>query len=76
MESSPPDIFTQYFLNKAGLEKNKDYKVIYSNKAEHLNLLLSGKAEYAVSIESDTTTILNKVPKFKIIIDFDKEWQK
>lgn len=76
IKSSPTDIFTHYFLNQAGLKEKEDYNTIYSSKAEHANLIVSGKADYAVTIEPDTTTILMKNPKFKIIISFEEEWQK
>lgn len=76
IKSSPPDIFTHYFLSKAGLKEKEDYNVVYSNKAEHTNFIVSGKANYAVTIEPDTTTILTKNQKFKVVISFEKEWQK
>ena len=76
IKSSPPDVFTHYFLSKAGLKEKEDYNVVYSNKAEHTNFIVSGKADYAVTIEPDTTTILTKNQKFKVAISFEKEWQK
>ncbi|AVQ21630.1 ABC transporter substrate-binding protein [Fusobacterium necrophorum subsp. funduliforme] len=76
IKSSPTDVFTHYFLNKAGLKEKIDYDVVYSNKAEYRNLIVSGKANYAVTIEPDTTAILTKNPNFKVAISFEKEWQK
>lgn len=76
LKTSPPDVYTHYFLEKEGLKEKRDYNVVYSNKAEHVNLVISGKADNAVIIEPDTTAVLTKNPNFKIIINFEEEWQK
>nr|WP_314656200.1 ABC transporter substrate-binding protein [uncultured Fusobacterium sp.] len=76
LKSSPPDVYTHYFLDKEGLKEKKDYNVIYANKAEILNLVISGKADNAVTIEPDTTAVLSKNKDFKIIANFEEEWQK
>lgn len=75
-KSSPPDIFAHYFLSKAGLEEKRDYQVVYSSKAEHFSLVASGKVENAITIQPDTTFILEKNPKFRVVKDFEKEWQR
>jgi len=76
LKSSPPDVYTHYFLDKEGLKEKTDYNVIYANKAEILNLVISGKADNAVTIEPDTTAVLSKNKNFKIIANFEEEWQK
>lgn len=76
LKSSPPDVYAHYFLDKAGLKEKQDYDVVYSNKAEHLNLVLSGKAQNAVTIEPDTTAVIAKNPNLKVIVNFEDEWQK
>ena len=56
--------------------RSQPYYVIYANKAEILNLVISGKADNAVTIEPDTTAVLSKNKNFKIIANFEEEWQK
>lgn len=76
LKSSPPDIFTRYFLDKAGLKEKEDYKVVYATKMELANLLIQGKVENATLIEPLVTMVMMKNPKVKRVISFEKEWQK
>ena len=76
LKSSSPDAYTHYFLDKEGLKEKRDYNAVYANKAEIINIVAAGKADNAIMIEPDTTAILAKNPNFKIIVNFEEEWQK
>lgn len=77
LKSSPPDVFTKFFLDKNGLKEKEDYEIIYvSNKQELANLLITEKAKYATIIEPEVTAVKMKNNKIKTIISFEKEWQK
>ncbi|MEG0250700.1 MAG: ABC transporter substrate-binding protein [Peptostreptococcus sp.] len=76
LQSSPPDILTQYFLKEAGLEVGKDVTINYASKPEIAQLLISGKAQYATLIEPEATKVTMENPKAKIAFSFEDEWKR
>lgn len=75
LQSSPPDVMTQFFLNKAGLSK-EDYKIVYASKTELAQMLISKKAKYATMIEPLVSAVKMKNKDMKVVMNFEKEWQK
>lgn len=75
LQSSPPDVMTQFFLNEAGLTKD-DYKIVYASKTELAQLMMSGKAKYGTMIEPLVSAVKMKNPDMKVVMSFEKEWQK
>lgn len=76
IKSSPPDAFTQYFLNKAGLTPGKDVTIKYATTSEIAQLAGAGKAKYATLIEPQVTAAMAKNKDLKIAMSFEEEWQK
>lgn len=76
LRSSTPDVLTQYFLGKAGLEPGRDLEVIYSNLAEIGQLLRSGRIEYAVLLEPHVTAAMAGNPSLRVAFTFADEWKK
>ncbi len=75
LQSSPPDVMTQYFLKKAGLSKD-DYTIIYTTKTELAHLMISGKVKYGTMLEPLVSAVTMKNPNMKVILSFEKEWQR
>lgn len=76
LQSSPPDVLTQFFLSEAGLEVGKDVEIKYASMPEVAQLLISGEAEYATLIEPQVTKVLMKNPDVKVALSFEDEWQR
>lgn len=77
IKTSTPDLYTQYFLNHAGLQKDKDFNIVYlNNRPELINMLLADKIEFAVLGEPDVTGISMRDKNVASILSFQKEWQK
>ncbi|KUO75182.1 MAG: hypothetical protein APF77_15775 [Clostridia bacterium BRH_c25] len=76
LQSSPPDVLTQYFISEAGLEIGKDVKVIYATTAEVAAMLASGDAVYATLIEPQVTKAMMSNPDLQIAFNFEDEWQR
>ncbi len=75
LKSSPPDIMTQFFLKNAGLKKG-DYVLKYATKTELAKMMIMGKVENAVSIEPLVTMVTMKNKKMKVVMSYEKEWQR
>lgn len=74
-KSAPPDIVTQHYISKAGLDPQKDVDIRYSTPAEIAQLVKAGKAKYAMNIEPFVTA--SKANKdVRIVFDYMKEWKK
>ena len=58
LQSSPPDVITQFFMKKAGLTPKKDVTIIYSSRPEIAQMMAAGKIQYATMIEPQVTAIL------------------
>ncbi|MCY7007717.1 ABC transporter substrate-binding protein [Fusobacterium simiae] len=76
LKSTPDDVFTHYFLNRAGFKEGIDYEMIYSPMAEATNMMISGKVEIAMNIEPNISTILSKNPNVTEVINIGDEWKK
>ena len=75
-KGSVPDMITQYFLEKNGLDIGKDVEIIYSNHTEIAQLIKSGVAKYAVDVEPFITMNKENIENYKVIMDFSQEWKK
>ncbi len=75
LQSSPPDIMTQYFLSEAGLEKD-DYEIIYTTKTELAQMMIAGKVENATMLEPLASSVMAGNPDMKIVMSFEEEWQR
>ncbi len=75
LQSSPPDIMTQYFLKEAGLSK-EDVEIIYVSKTELAQMMIAGKVENGVNIEPLISQITMKNPDMKVVLSLQDEWQK
>lgn len=75
-KSSPADIVTQFFLKENGLTVGEDVNILYSTPGEITQLLIAGKAEYAVSLEPQVTNALKANENIKIAFSYDSEWKK
>ena len=76
LQSSPPDVLTQFFLAKAGLEAGKDVELVYASTAEVGQMMAAGKIEYATLIEPQVTAAMVKNDKVRVAFSFEEEWQK
>ncbi|MGE5581777.1 MAG: ABC transporter substrate-binding protein, partial [Bacillota bacterium] len=71
-----PDILLRYLLVKNGLTE-QDVKIQYFNSAvEIAQLLAAGKAGLAALPEPWVTQVVEKNPKMKVVLDFQKEWKR
>ncbi len=75
LQSSPPDIMTQYFLKEAGLTKD-DVEIIYAAKTELAQMMIAGKVENGVTIEPLVSMISTKNPDMKVKLSLQDEWQR
>ncbi len=75
LQSSPPDILTQYFLAEAGLGKD-DVEIIYGAKTELAQMMAAGKVDYGVMIEPLASMVEMKNSEMKRVMAFEEEWQK
>jgi len=76
LKSSPPDVLTQFFISKAGLDPKKDVNIIYATQPEVTQMIASGKAQYATSIEPQVTVAKMKNPSVRVAFSFENEWKK
>jgi len=76
LKSAPPDIITQHYLNKYGLEIGKDIEVIYSSPAEIAQMMKAGKIENAVNIQPFITASEGGENDVRVVMDYMQEWKK
>ncbi|PIE77171.1 MAG: hypothetical protein CSA13_00865 [Clostridiales bacterium] len=75
LQSSPPDIMTQYFLKQADLAK-EDVEIVYAAKTELAQMMIAGKVENGVTIEPLVSQITTKNPNMKVKLSLQDEWQR
>lgn len=76
LKSSPPDILTQFFLKRAGLDPASDVNIVYSTTTEIGQLMKAGTIDYATQIEPMVTAITMGNSQVRVAFDFEEEWQK
>lgn len=76
LQSSPPDVITQFFMKKAGLTPKKDVTIIYSSRPEIAQMMAAGKIQYATMIEPQVTAILMQNKNARVAFSFEEEWKK
>ena len=76
LQSSPPDVITQFFMKKAGLTPKKDVTIIYSSLPEIAQMMSAGKIQYATMIEPQVTAILMQNQDARVAFSFEEEWKK
>ncbi len=76
LQSSPPDVLTQYFISEAGLQVGTDVNVVYASTAEVASLLASGEAVYGTLIEPQVTKAMMANSNLRIAFSFEEEWQR
>lgn len=73
--SSPPDVLTRLFLERAGLSAGKDVELVYAPVAEITQLLKTGRIEHAVLIEPRVTAALMGTKGLRVVRDYAEEWK-
>lgn len=69
-----PDIVCREILNNKGVEESDvDYTYV-SAASELAPVIISGKAKFAVVPEPILTTVMDKNPNIKVILELNKEW--
>lgn len=76
LQSSPPDVLTQYFISEAGLKVGEDVEIIYASAPEVTTLLSTGEAIYGTQIEPLVTKALMKNKDLRVAFNFESEWQR
>lgn len=76
LKSSPPDVLTQFFLKRAGLDPAKDLTIVYSTTTEVGQLMKAGAIAYATQIEPMVSAVIAGNPAARIAFDFEEEWRK
>ncbi|WP_256729299.1 ABC transporter substrate-binding protein [Treponema parvum] len=76
LQSSPPDVITQFFMKKAGLTPKKDVTIIYASIAEVGQMMAAGKAQYITMIEPQVTSVLMQNKNARVAFSFEDEWKK
>lgn len=71
-QGGPPDILTKYILEEKGLLNHVE--LVYAAVPEVLQLLASGKAQYAVLPEPVVSGLRMQVEQITDVIDFDQYW--
>jgi NitT/TauT family transport system substrate-binding protein len=71
------DILLRYLISKNGLNPEQDVKIQYiASSVEIAQLVAAGKVTLAAMPEPWVTEVLEKNPKLKVVLDFQKEWQR
>ena len=69
------DVMLRYMLTMAGIDPEKDVKLLYAPPQEIVALLKTGKAKIAAPPEPFVTIAL-KIPGVKILFDVQEEWSR
>lgn len=69
-----PDIVCKEILNAKGINESDVNYTYVSAASELAPLIIAGKAKFAVVPEPILTTVMNKNPNIKIILELNKEW--
>jgi NitT/TauT family transport system substrate-binding protein len=71
------DILLRYLISKNGLNPEQDVKIQYiASSVEIAQLVASGKVTLAAMPEPWVTEVLEKNPQLKVVLDYQKEWQR
>ncbi len=71
------DILFRYLVTRNGLDPARDLKIQYlANAAEIAQLTAAGRVSLAAIPEPWVTETLLKNPQIKIVLDYQKEWQR
>ena len=76
LQSSPPDVMTQYYLNQHGLTAGEDVKIVYSSTSEIAQLLKAGEIEHAVLLEPQVSVCMLGNESLNVVFSYDEEWKK
>ncbi|MBN2617450.1 MAG: ABC transporter substrate-binding protein [Spirochaetales bacterium] len=71
--SSTPDFMLNYLLKKNSINANIDFTY---NHVELAPMLIAGKVSTGILPEPLVSTVLLKNPKMKVVLDFQKEYEK
>lgn len=74
-QGASPDIITRYLLEKNQISPG-DVSLKYADSPEIAQMMIQGIAHTAVLPEPLVTNVISKNPKIKVVMDFQKEWQK
>lgn len=75
-KGSVPDLITQHFLNKNGLNIGENVEVVYAGHSEIAQLIQSGKIKYAIDVEPFVTGNKENIENYRVISDFVNEWKQ
>ncbi|HBE78430.1 MAG TPA: hypothetical protein DDW65_11740 [Firmicutes bacterium] len=71
------DILLRYLISKNGLDPERDVKIQYiASSVELAQLVAAGRVQLAAMPEPWVTEVLEKSPQLKVVLDFQKEWQR
>lgn len=71
------DLLFQYLCLKNGLKPDQDLKIQYvANAAELAQLVGAGKVDFAAIPEPWVSAALDKNPDLKVLLDYQREWQR
>jgi NitT/TauT family transport system substrate-binding protein len=71
------DILLRYLITKNGLNPEQDVQIQYiASSVEIAQLVASGKVTLAAMPEPWVTEVLEKNPQLKVVLDYQKEWQR
>jgi NitT/TauT family transport system substrate-binding protein len=71
------DILLRYLITKNGLDPEKDVQIQYiASSVEIAQLVAAGKITLAAIPEPWVSEVLEKNNQLKVILDFQKEWQR
>jgi NitT/TauT family transport system substrate-binding protein len=71
------DILLRYLISKNGLDPERDVRIQYiASSVELAQLVAAGRAQLAAMPEPWLTEVLEKNPQLKVVLDFQKEWQR
>ena len=74
-KGSVPDILTQYFLDRHGLEVGENVEIVYSTYPEISQLMGLGRIRYAVDGEPFSTSNIESIENYRLIADYSEEWK-
>lgn len=72
-----PEILFRYFLKAAGVDPDREVSLRYfSAPVELAQVLIAEKLSLAVLPEPWVTEVITRNPRFKVLLDFQAEWQR
>jgi NitT/TauT family transport system substrate-binding protein len=74
-KGASPDFVTRFLLAKSGLEADVDVRLNFSFAQEQVaQLVIAGRADYAILPEPFVTQVLSRSPEVRIAIDLQAQW--